>query len=72
VQIWQEAWLPNIRGSDKKMTSRPIRFVHPMREATLMHSILGWRYGDGDNHDKGNDNGSPTDTKMTGQKDLTE
>lgn len=26
----------------------------------------------GDNHDKGNDNGSPTDTKMTGQKDLTE
>lgn len=27
---------------------------------------------DGDNHDKGNDNGSPTDTKMTGQKDLKE
>lgn len=23
---------------------------------------------DGDNHDKGNDNGSPTDTKMTEQK----
>lgn len=41
-----------------------------MRDATLMHSIF-FAVDDGDNHDKGNDNGSPTDTKMTGQKDLT-
>lgn len=37
-----------------------------------VHFISSVNSDDGDNHDKGNDNGSPTDTKMTGQKDLTE
>lgn len=65
----EEIRQPNIRETDKKSSVDAIWFVHPMRDATLMHSIFA--VDGGDNHDKGNDNGSPTDTKMTGQKDLT-